>query len=168
MTWTCIKGSAEGSNKKPSGQKAWRVSEFLSAISTSSLAVFYVEQVALNRHVTPHFAAPPIKQEPASHVKPKLRVETVRSPKPRRDTLCVPPAPNPSSAGSAAHLSPVPKHWVPKSTKPKRQRRDTLPCSLPTVSHQPKSLPGQEASNPPAASNHMSNSAILAVLYSTP
>jgi hypothetical protein len=39
--------------KNPPCQKAWRVSEVTSVNSTSSLAVFYVEQVALNRHVMP-------------------------------------------------------------------------------------------------------------------
>ena len=40
--------------KNPPCQKAWRVSEELTSVnSTSSLAVFYVEQVALNRHVMP-------------------------------------------------------------------------------------------------------------------
>jgi hypothetical protein len=40
--------------KNPPCQKAWRVSENLMSVnSTNSLAVFYVEQVALNRHVTP-------------------------------------------------------------------------------------------------------------------
>src|SRR5882724_874389 len=46
-------GSAEGENKKPSVPKsARRVSENLLGNSKSSLAVFYVEQVALNRHVS--------------------------------------------------------------------------------------------------------------------
>ena len=40
--------------KNPPCQSAWRVSEeLISVIATSSLAVFYVEQVALNRHVMP-------------------------------------------------------------------------------------------------------------------
>jgi len=39
--------------KNPPCQKAWRVSGGYSVNSTSSLAVFYVEQVALNRHVMP-------------------------------------------------------------------------------------------------------------------
>ena len=44
--------------KNPPCQSAWRVSEeLISVISTSSLAVFYVEQVALNRHVMPLISA---------------------------------------------------------------------------------------------------------------
>jgi hypothetical protein len=39
--------------KNPPCQKAWRVSGSYSVNSTNSLAVFYVEQVALNRHVMP-------------------------------------------------------------------------------------------------------------------
>jgi hypothetical protein len=39
--------------KNPPCQSAWRVSENLSGKLYSSLAVFYVEQVALNRHVSP-------------------------------------------------------------------------------------------------------------------
>ena len=39
--------------KNPPCQSAWRVSENLLRNSKSSLAVFYVEQVALNRHVSP-------------------------------------------------------------------------------------------------------------------
>jgi len=39
--------------KNPPCQSAWRVQK-LSGTLLSSLAVFYVEQVALNRHVSPH------------------------------------------------------------------------------------------------------------------
>src|SRR5437899_6076129 len=45
-----IRAAGRGNNKKPSVPKC---SEGLSRNSTSSLAVFYVEQVALNRHVSP-------------------------------------------------------------------------------------------------------------------
>jgi hypothetical protein len=38
--------------KNPPCQSAWRVQK-ASGNSSSSLAVFYVEQVALNRHVSP-------------------------------------------------------------------------------------------------------------------
>ena len=38
--------------KNPPRQSAWRVSESFWELA-SSLAVFYVEQVALNRHVSP-------------------------------------------------------------------------------------------------------------------
>src|SRR5215475_8835857 len=44
--------------KKPSVPKSAGGSQSLSRNSTSSLAVFYVEQVALNRHVSPQLAAP--------------------------------------------------------------------------------------------------------------
>src|SRR5580765_6642127 len=44
-------GSAEEKTKNPPCQSARRVSENLLGNSKSSLAVFYVEQVALNRHV---------------------------------------------------------------------------------------------------------------------
>jgi hypothetical protein len=38
-------------------KSGWRVSENDLGSSTSSLAVFYVEQVALNRHVSPQLQA---------------------------------------------------------------------------------------------------------------
>jgi len=41
--------------------------------STSSLAVFYVEQVALNRHVMPPKRLPIIKREFGAIVKGKLK-----------------------------------------------------------------------------------------------
>ncbi len=44
--------------KNPPRQSARRVSENLLGSSTSSLAVFYVEQVALNRHVRRHIRLP--------------------------------------------------------------------------------------------------------------
>src|SRR5262249_4668566 len=44
-------GSAEGNKKTLRAKDARRVSESLLRNSKSSLAVFYVEQVALNRHV---------------------------------------------------------------------------------------------------------------------
>jgi hypothetical protein len=54
----CDLGADKEGNKKPSVPKsAGGVSE-LPRISTCSLAVFYVEQVALNRHVSPQQAAP--------------------------------------------------------------------------------------------------------------
>ena len=46
-------GSAEGKQKTLRPKSARRVSEKLSGKLNSSLAVFYVEQVALNRHVSP-------------------------------------------------------------------------------------------------------------------
>src|SRR5215469_5220905 len=49
-------GPARGAKTKPSVPKCRRVSTS-SRNSTSSLAVFYVEQVALNRHVSPLHAA---------------------------------------------------------------------------------------------------------------
>ncbi len=73
-----IAGSAEGLNEKPSVPKCREgVRKFLN--STNSLAVFYVEQVALNRHVTPQLRLTylcycqaetyqRIKQEPKAHL----------------------------------------------------------------------------------------------------
>ena len=59
--------------KNPPCQKAWRVSELsFSVNSTSSLAVFYVEQVALNRHVTPCLRLPPFILELEVIVKAKV------------------------------------------------------------------------------------------------
>src|SRR5215470_4427511 len=52
-----IQGSAEGIKEKPSVPKSAGGSQTSSRNSTSSLAVFYVEQVALNRHVSPQQAA---------------------------------------------------------------------------------------------------------------
>jgi len=46
--------------KKPSVPKSAGGSQTSSRNSTSSLAVFYVEQVALNRHVSPQQAATPL------------------------------------------------------------------------------------------------------------
>jgi hypothetical protein len=46
--------------KKPSVPKSAGGSQNPSRNSTSSLAVFYVEQVALNRHVSPQQAATPL------------------------------------------------------------------------------------------------------------
>jgi len=57
--------------KNPPCQKAWRVSE-VSVNSTSSLAVFYVEQVALNRHVSPCLRLPPFILELDVIVKAKV------------------------------------------------------------------------------------------------
>jgi hypothetical protein len=54
---TLTKGSAEGIKRKTLRAKKLGGSQTFSVISTSSLAVFYVEQVALNRHVTPLYAA---------------------------------------------------------------------------------------------------------------
>src|SRR5258705_13110822 len=45
--------------KNPPCQSAWRVQK-ASGNSSSSLAVFYVEQVALNRHVSPQPRLPPL------------------------------------------------------------------------------------------------------------
>jgi hypothetical protein len=45
--------------------------------STSSLAVFYVEQVALNRHVTPQIAAPLFMIEAETVVKLKVKTQQV-------------------------------------------------------------------------------------------
>jgi len=59
--------------KNPPCQKAWRVSELLLYLnSTSSLAVFYVEQVALNRHVSPCLRLPPFILELDVIVKAKV------------------------------------------------------------------------------------------------
>src|SRR5579859_723775 len=44
--------------KNPPCQRVQEGSQKLLRISTCSLAVFYVEQVALNRHVSPQQAAP--------------------------------------------------------------------------------------------------------------
>src|SRR6266446_7610204 len=48
-----IRAAGRGETKNPPCQSARRVSENLLGNSKSSLAVFYVEQVALNRHVSP-------------------------------------------------------------------------------------------------------------------
>jgi hypothetical protein len=54
MTWFNDFGQQEGNKiEKPSMPKCLEGLRN-SVNSTSSLAVFYVEQVALNRHVTPH------------------------------------------------------------------------------------------------------------------
>jgi len=50
-TWNSIRAAGRVETKNPPRQSARRVSENLLGNSTSSLAVFYVEQVALNRHV---------------------------------------------------------------------------------------------------------------------
>jgi hypothetical protein len=46
-------GQRGGETKNPPAKECSEVSEKLSGKLTSSLAVFYVEQVALNRHVSP-------------------------------------------------------------------------------------------------------------------
>src|SRR6266436_5402899 len=51
--WNSIRAAGRGETKNPPCQSARRVSENLLGNSKSSLAVFYVEQVALNRHVSP-------------------------------------------------------------------------------------------------------------------
>jgi hypothetical protein len=51
--WNSIRAAGRGETKNPPCQSARRVSENLLRNSKSSLAVFYVEQVALNRHVSP-------------------------------------------------------------------------------------------------------------------
>src|SRR3989442_2078849 len=52
-TWNSIRAAGREETKNPPCQSARRVSENLPRNSKSSLAVFYVEQVALNRHVSP-------------------------------------------------------------------------------------------------------------------
>src|SRR5258708_16998226 len=52
-TWHSIRAAGREETKNPPRQSARRVSENLLGNSKSSLAVFYVEQVALNRHVSP-------------------------------------------------------------------------------------------------------------------
>src|SRR5437879_7873490 len=52
-----IRASKEGEIKKPPCQRVQEGSQIVPRISTCSLAVFYVEQVALNRHVSPQQAA---------------------------------------------------------------------------------------------------------------
>src|SRR5438445_5083939 len=52
-TWNSIRAAGREEAKNPPCQSARRVSECLLRNSKSSLAVFYVEQVALNRHVSP-------------------------------------------------------------------------------------------------------------------
>src|SRR2546430_206397 len=52
-TWNSIRAAGREETKNPPCQSARRVSENLLGNSKSSLAVFYVEQVALNRHVSP-------------------------------------------------------------------------------------------------------------------
>src|SRR5437667_4886504 len=51
-TWNSIRAAGREETKNPPCQSARRVSENLLRNSKSSLAVFYVEQVALNRHVS--------------------------------------------------------------------------------------------------------------------
>src|SRR5258708_21535450 len=48
-----LRAAGRAETKNPPRQSARRVSENLLGNSKSSLAVFYVEQVALNRHVSP-------------------------------------------------------------------------------------------------------------------
>src|SRR5260370_10579997 len=50
-TWNSFRAAGREETKNPPCQSARRVSENLLGNSKSSLAVFYVEQVALNRHV---------------------------------------------------------------------------------------------------------------------
>src|SRR5229473_6292263 len=52
-TWNSFRAAGREETKNPPCQSARRVSENLLGNSKSSLAVFYVEQVALNRHVSP-------------------------------------------------------------------------------------------------------------------
>jgi hypothetical protein len=52
MTWDRVGQRGGDKNEKPSVPKC-REGVRKSLNSTNSLAVFYVEQVALNRHVTP-------------------------------------------------------------------------------------------------------------------
>ena len=69
---TLTKGSA-GVNEKPSVPKSLEgLENFFVSELTSSLAVFYVEQVALNRHVSPCLRLPPFILELDVIVKAKV------------------------------------------------------------------------------------------------
>src|SRR5438552_135749 len=61
-TWNSIRAAGRGETKDPPRQSARRVSENLLRNSKSSLAVFYVEQVALNRHVSSATAEQPTRR----------------------------------------------------------------------------------------------------------
>jgi len=52
-----VRASKEGGIKNPPCQRVQEGSQKVLGNSTCSLAVFYVEQVALNRHVSPQQAA---------------------------------------------------------------------------------------------------------------
>jgi hypothetical protein len=66
-------GPARRETKKPSVPKSAGGSQLSSRNSTSSLAVFYVEQVALNRHVSPLQAANPLMTGKPGVVKGRRR-----------------------------------------------------------------------------------------------
>src|ERR1700732_1190216 len=62
--------------KNPPCQSAWRVQK-ASGNSSSSLAVFYVEQVALNRHVSPQPRLLPLSLKMNEMSRPKGRVQNL-------------------------------------------------------------------------------------------